>query len=484
MAHVTESMGDGARAPSHTALVIGQSFGVVALVADVLAIVGASIASGVAYHAIAHNGVGQITDFAGAGGLMALLYVALQSLRKAYDLRRLSAATPGFYRVFTSWNLALFGLLLAGFLTKQTGQHSRGALVSFYGLGLLLVLGLRALFCRVLHRGVSEGWLATSRVLLVGTPDKLREFESRYHLAAAGFKIVGHYPLPDASLSEGTGQMKLATTLLRAVEGARRRRVDDVFILVPWSDEDLIDRCAEAFMAVPAHVHLGPEPVLDRFADSEVARHGEVPSLSLVRPPLQPIEVLSKRALDITVAGLALVLLLPVMAAIALAIKLDTPGPVLFRQRRSGFNQDTFGILKFRSMTTLDDGPVIRQVEKDDTRITRVGRWLRRSNLDELPQLWNVIRGDMSIVGPRPHALAHNDEFEKKIAFYARRHNVKPGITGWAQVNGFRGETRTDDKMRARVACDLYYIDHWSLGFDLYIMARTVLSPRAFKNAR
>jgi lipopolysaccharide/colanic/teichoic acid biosynthesis glycosyltransferase len=164
-------------------------------------------------------------------------------------------------------------------------------------------------------------------------------------------------------------------------------------------------------------------------------------------------------------------------------VKLNSRGPAFFLQRRYGFNQQPFRILKFRTMLTMDDGDVVRQATKADPRITPVGRFLRRWNIDELPQLVNVLRGEMSLVGPRPHALAHDHEYERRIALYARRHNVKPGITGWAQVNGFRGETSTDEKMKGRVEMDLHYIDKWSIWMDLSIILQTVFSPKAYRNA-
>ena len=164
-------------------------------------------------------------------------------------------------------------------------------------------------------------------------------------------------------------------------------------------------------------------------------------------------------------------------------VKLDSPGPIFFRQRRYGFNQKAFRIIKFRTMVTLDDGGVVQQATQGDPRVTRVGRWLRALNLDELPQLINVVRGEMSLVGPRPHALSHNREYEHIIARYARRHNVKPGITGWAQVHGIRGETDTPDKMQKRVEYDLFYIENWSLARDFIILVWTVISPTAYRNA-
>jgi len=175
--------------------------------------------------------------------------------------------------------------------------------------------------------------------------------------------------------------------------------------------------------------------------------------------------------------------LLPFLLGIAILIRLDSPGPALFLQRRYGFNQQPFRIIKFRTMTTADDGDLVVQATRQDRRVTRVGRWLRQWSIDQLPQLVNVIKGDMSLVGPRPHALSHNRQYEQKISLYARRHNVKPGITGWAQVNDLRVETNTDDKMRRRVEHDLYYTDNWSLWFDLRIMLLAVFSRRSHHNA-
>jgi lipopolysaccharide/colanic/teichoic acid biosynthesis glycosyltransferase len=174
--------------------------------------------------------------------------------------------------------------------------------------------------------------------------------------------------------------------------------------------------------------------------------------------------------------------LLPLILTAAALIKLDSPGPVLFRQTRHGYNNKHIEVFKLRTMMVSDDGE-FRQATRDDPRVTRIGRILRRANIDEVPQLMNVIRGDMSIVGPRPHAVSHNEMYDGQIARMARRHNVKPGITGWAQVNGLRGETDTIEKMRARVEHDLYYIDNWSFAFDLVIVLMTIFSRKSYENA-
>jgi exopolysaccharide biosynthesis polyprenyl glycosylphosphotransferase len=239
----------------------------------------------------------------------------------------------------------------------------------------------------------------------------------------------------------------------------------------------------EELLTIPAEIHLGPERILDRFENVRISKLGRNTSLQLTRQPLSPFEVLQKRAFDLIVAAGLLVALVPFLAAVALLIRLDSAGPALFLQRRYGFNQQPFRILKFRTMRAAEDGDVIVQATRNDRRVTRVGRWLRRWSIDELPQLLNVIRGEMSLVGPRPHALSHNREYEQKISRYARRHNVKPGITGWAQVHGLRGETDTDEKMRKRVEHDLYYIDNWSLWLDVRILFYTLLSRHSHRNA-
>ena len=196
-------------------------------------------------------------------------------------------------------------------------------------------------------------------------------------------------------------------------------------------------------------------------------------SIEIQREPLNGWERLMKRALDLVLAVVAAVLLALVLLMTAVAIKIDSDGPVLFRQRRVGFGNREFLIYKFRTMTVMDDGEAVVQARRGDWRVTRIGKLLRRSSIDELPQLINVIRGDMSIVGPRPHAVAHHDQYGALIASYALRHHVKPGLTGMAQIRGLRGETRQLALMERRVEQDLWYINHWSLTLDLMIMMRT-----------
>jgi exopolysaccharide biosynthesis polyprenyl glycosylphosphotransferase len=206
-------------------------------------------------------------------------------------------------------------------------------------------------------------------------------------------------------------------------------------------------------------------------------------AVELQRGPLTPFELAIKRTFDILVAGTAIMLLSPLLAIVALAIRLTSPGSVIFRQRRNGFNGRAFTIYKFRTMTVSEDGAVVHQAQPSDERITALGAFLRATSIDELPQLLNVLLGDMSLVGPRPHAVAHDDQYSKLIANYAYRHHVKPGITGWAQVNGLRGGTAQIELMERRVDLDLWYVNNWSIWLDLWIVIRTCVELSRRRNA-
>ena len=235
---------------------------------------------------------------------------------------------------------------------------------------------------------------------------------------------------------------------------------------------------------IPANVRLCPDLPPLTVAPREVGMLFGQPVLTVYRRPLTGWNQIAKRAEDLVIATLVLILVAPLMALVALLIRLDSPGPVLFRQKRLGFNNNVIVIFKFR---TMKHRPVpeadVAQARRNDPRVTRVGAFLRRSSIDELPQLFNVLRGEMSLVGPRPHALAHNDQYAALIDEYLGRHRLQPGITGWAQVNGFRGETATLDKMQRRVEHDLAYIDDWSLLLDLKILVMTAFHGIIDRNA-
>jgi Undecaprenyl-phosphate glucose phosphotransferase len=327
--------------------------------------------------------------------------------------------------------------------------------------------------------------ISAQRIFLVGAGKHIEDFVTRYHPRTFGINIVGcHFLTPTGPEAPSPARNQvLARDLEQVIAGARVLQPEAILLVMPWHDTDMIDRCADTLRKLPVELHLGPEHILDRFEQVQLLKIGPISSLQLRRMPLSRLELLEKWAFDVLFASLALLLLTPMLIVAGILIKLDSPGPVFFLQRRFGFNQQPFQIIKFRSMRTYDDGAVVQQAKKGDPRVTRIGRWLRALNIDEVPQLLNVIKGDMSLVGPRPHALSHDREFEQRISTYARRHNVKPGITGWAQIHGLRGETDTDEKMRQRVEHDLYYIDNWSIWLDLQILIRTVFSRASYRNA-
>ncbi|HKG00886.1 MAG TPA: undecaprenyl-phosphate glucose phosphotransferase, partial [Xanthobacteraceae bacterium] len=392
---------------------------------------------------------------------------------------------PHVRRSLDLWHLTFLCLLSIGFLTKMTDVYSRGATILFYIAGFPALVLTRYALVSAVAAGSRIGLVTAQRVFLVGASGEIIKFLRRHQPWSRGLHVVGTAPLTvaPAGAPDTVRAEQLRADLAQAIDAARSLAPDAVFVIVPWSDNVTIDRCVGELLTIPAEIHLGPERILERFENVRISRLGQITSLQLTRQPLSPFEVLQKRALDLVVASGILVALVPLLLCVALLIRLDSRGPVFFLQRRYGFNQQPFRIIKFRTMTATDDGDAIVQATRADGRVTRVGRWLRRSSIDELPQLINVIKGDMSLVGPRPHALSHNREYEQKISLYARRHNVKPGITGWAQVNGLRGETDTDDKMRRRVEHDLYYIDNWSLWLDVRILLLTALSRRSHRNA-
>ncbi len=448
--------------------------------ADALVVVALSVMAGIAYHMVVYGGAGSVLDFAKVGAAVALFRWILQ-----HPVSTISSRPKGSLRYqFYLWNAAFLCLLAFGFLGKISGTYSRGTILLFYLSGLPLLIMWQVTWKHLVRQGLYTGRLAVRHGLLLGTLAKVDEFRRKYRPGQSGMIVSDTVILPEDALDETPhGEAVLNESLGKAIDLVRQSHLDDVVVLLPWSATHAVNACADRLMNSPVSVQLGPEAIFDRFSQVHLSRLGPATMLNLIRPPLTRLEVVSKRVFDFAGALALLVAISPLLLAIAVLIKLDSAGPVLFRQWRHGFNQRQFRIFKFRSMSVAEDGDVVVQAVKNDPRVTRVGRYLRRWNLDELPQLVNVLLGHMSLVGPRPHALTHDREYERQIAFYARRHNIKPGITGWAQVNGFRGITDTEEKMRARVEHDLYYIDNWSIPLDLYILALTVLSPKSFRNA-
>jgi Undecaprenyl-phosphate glucose phosphotransferase len=455
------------------------------LIADFLAIVAMAWLTGISYHLAVYQYGGDSLSYLQVGFLAAIIFVIPNVFRSEYSLPNFFAFRPHVRRSVQLWNVTFICLLALAFLAQVTVIYSRGWILLFYGLTICVLLALRYLYVRLTLFGSQVGLISAQRIFLVGSGRHVEDFVTRYQPRKFGINIIGcHFLTPvEAGAEAKAREEALARDLEQAIAGARPLQPEAILLVMPWNEADTIEHCADTLLKLPAEIHLGPEHILDRFEQMQLLKIGPIASLQLRRMPLSGLELAEKRAFDLVFASVALLLLTPLLIMVALAIKLDSPGPVFFLQRRFGFNQNPFQIIKFRSMSTCDDGPVIQQARKNDPRVTRLGYWLRRWNIDEIPQLFNVIKGEMSLVGPRPHALSHDREYEQRISTYARRHNVKPGITGWAQIHGLRGETDTDEKMRRRVEHDLYYIDNWSVWLDLQILIRTVISPSSYRNA-
>ena len=378
----------GARFAKRSTAVSRALFTFLAIAADAVTITVSSIVVGLVYHEAFLGVDGMFGIFAGLGVSVSVLFATINLLAQEYDVASYLNYGANARRAILVWNATFFTMLVVFFLTKESAEFSRASIVIFFLTGLVCLVLVRAVAVYHVRESTAAGRIASLRALLVGEEESLRDFLARYEPWTVGIDIVASAVL--------RGGESLREDLALAAASARVLRPDDVFILLPWSRTEAIDACVEAFTQVPASIHLGPQRVLDRFTKARVSRIGSIASLHLVRRPLNSIEQAAKRGFDIVAGSVLLVLLTPLFLMIALAIKLDSSGPVFFRQRRYGFNQEVFHIVKFRSMTVVEEGSAVRGVTRGDARVTRVGRILRRANFDELPQLVNVIQGQMS----------------------------------------------------------------------------------------
>jgi len=406
--------------------------------------------------------------------LLVAVFVTITFFKRQYGPAYYLSFSDQASRSLATFTLAFYVTTIIGVMAGSTSELSWAHAGAFLAMAFPAVLVGRFILVPRVRANAARAGITPRRTILIGTEEEIAAFYGQCQPEEARMCIVSAVVLREPNT--------LADDLALAAATARILRADDIFILVPWADTETVKRCLDAFLCVPAFVHLGPGSLRDHLAQARIAKTGPFASLTLDRSTLYGPNVLVKRTFDIVVSFAALAVLAPVFLALAIAIALDSKGPVLFRQRRYGFNQEPFRIFKFRSMRTFEDERDVKQASAGDPRITRVGRFMRRTNLDELPQLVNVLFGDMSLVGPRPHALSHDQLFKSSVSLYGRRHNVKPGITGWAQVNGLRGEV-TPETLKARIEHDLYYIDNWSLWLDLWILWRTLTSRKASQNA-
>ena len=390
------------------------------------------------------------------------------------DIRKTlaSGTLPPFLsiRPLVEWGTVVGILLLALFAFKVSSSFSRKVLLAWFAVTPVVLTLVYRLQTRAALWFNKEGKLA-SRYLIVGANSVGFELTNRMQTNAfLGFfdfrsseRIAAE--APDVSLVGHCGTV---------ADFVRRNGVSAVYVALPLANAPRIKALLNDLRDTTASVYFVPDVFAFDLIQARIVDVNGMPALAICDTPLHGTDGASKRAMDLVLATIGLVLLAPVFAGIAIATKLSSPGPVFFKQRRYGLEGEEILVYKFRTMTVCEDGDEVRQASRTDDRITKLGRFLRRSSLDELPQLINVIEGKMSLVGPRPHAVAHNELYRKLISGYMIRHKVRPGITGWAQVHGLRGETDTVEKMEARVHYDLDYLSNWSLMLDLRILVRTL----------
>ncbi len=404
-----------------------------------------------------------------------------------YDTRRMSDLPIGSDRIAAAIVIALvaaFGMGLPDGLNQGTVWYRYGA---WFTTSLLLVVSVRYIARHVLAAMASQGQFST-RVAIYGNGRTADRIDSHLRNPEFGIRFAGIFDDRQPGTRAGTGEAytMLTGNLDDLIAAGRAGEIDRIIIALPQTADRRISDVARKLEQLPSSLHIVTHIASDLVEDHPthaVSSLGPIGLLDIKPQPLSDWAPHVKTFEDYVIGLMALILAAPVMAIVALAVRLESPGPVLFRQRRHGLNRRVINVLKFRTMRVLENGSEIQQACVGDTRVTRLGRFLRSTSLDELPQLINVLKGEMSLVGPRPHALVHDDHYGEMLERYANRHQVKPGMTGLAQVEGFRGPTDTPDKMQSRVEHDLIYIDTWSLWLDLKILGLTVVRGFKHRNA-
>jgi putative colanic acid biosynthesis UDP-glucose lipid carrier transferase len=392
------------------------------------------------------------------------------NLLRLSDRRRLGVDVR---KLIIAWGIVVGALLFLGYATQMSSIFSRRVLLTWMIIAPVAVLLSQLLF-RAMMRRTKLGVNGRSAVI-VGAG------ELGYELAAR----IGDQNLMPVHLSgffddrnilrlPPTTRSRLTGTLDDLPQFVRENKINNIYITLPMVAQPRTMKLLDELQDTTASIYFVPDIGRFNLVQTQFDEVGDMPVIAVSETPFTGANALIKRSFDIIVASLLLLMLSPMLLAIAWGVRSSSPGPIIFRQRRYGLDGDEFWVYKFRTMSVCEDGSVVAQAKRQDPRLTRFGAFLRKTSLDELPQLLNVLQGRMSIVGPRPHAVAHNELYRKLIKGYMLRHKVKPGMTGWAQVHGLRGETETVDKMEARVRYDIDYIRNWSVFLDVRILMRTV----------
>jgi Undecaprenyl-phosphate glucose phosphotransferase len=434
---------------------------------DLALILGSATVAEAVYHKIPDAFEGEFSHTIAAAIFVAILFVAVMRVQKLYSPTRLMVWEDQARSVLGAWCGAFLILASGVFSWGVSHDLSRGDVLLFWAIGVVALLGHRAAWRVALPRALESGALKGRTIIsLTCEEDVPPQFTD--NLTRHGYHAVSHFHVPD-------GGPRAEEVIESVISLCRTSDIEEIMLFVDPEHMANVRWLARRLRVLPLPVTLVPFGTLAQLFQRARSDIGDTVAIELQRAALSPTEQAVKRGVDVILSLLGLVVLSPILLAAAIAIRLDSRGPALFRQTRHGFNGRPFRIYKFRTMTVMENGDVVQQAQRSDKRVTRVGRWLRRYSIDELPQLLNVFLGDMSLVGPRPHASAHERHFTSVIEKYAFRHHVKSGMTGWAQVHGARGETDTLDKIQRRVELDIWYINNWSIWLDFSVMIRTVL---------
>jgi Undecaprenyl-phosphate glucose phosphotransferase len=424
------------------------------------------------------------------GAILGIALFSMLTFQAAdiYQVQAFRGHEKQYMRLASAWSVVFLLAISVTFFAKANDQFSRVWLAAFYVLGLFTLIAFRRGLFLLVRRWTRQGRLHR-RTVVVGADAKGESLITS--LAAqrdSDIRVIGVFDDRSEERSAATcsGVPKLGS-VDDLVEFARHTRVDLVIFSLPISAESRILQMLKKLWVLPVDIRLSAHTNTLRYRPRSYSYIGNVPVLNIFDRPIADWDVVMKWLFDKIVGSLALICLSPVMLLVAIAVKLDSKGPVFFKQRRYGFNNEAIEIYKFRSMYADQADPTASKlVTRNDPRVTRIGRFIRKTSLDELPQLFNVFIGNLSLVGPRPHALyakAENRRYEEAVDGYFARHRVKPGLTGWAQIHGWRGETDSQEKIQRRVEHDLYYIENWSIYLDLYILAQTPFALIRTENA-
>jgi putative colanic acid biosynthesis UDP-glucose lipid carrier transferase len=456
-----------------------DSIELLAVVADFATIILASVISGFLYPLHETGTLDDIGKSVGSAILVSALFISLMKIRGMYRPTGLLLLREQVRNVCLTW-ISVF-LLLAGtvFALKIGSEISRGTSLLFAAFGLVALILHRSTMTVLLRKGLAYRKFSGRNVVLITDHSQFGDASLTQTLTGLGFCVERNFLLPPPNADSSLRQ----TITARVIEHVRGSNVQEIIVSADPSRWCELTAFVAELRVVPFPVSFVPVGAASEMLRRPCRELGNAICVELQRGPLTAVERAAKRWADVLVASVALIALLPLLLIVAAVIKLDSPGPILFRQQRCGFNGRSFPIRKFRTMSVQEDGSSIVQARQADSRVTRIGKWLRQTSIDELPQLLNVLDGSMSLVGPRPHAVAHDNQFDKIVLNYAFRRRVKPGLTGWAQIHGCRGPTPTPELIEQRVEYDLWYIDNWSLRLDLVILLRTPIEVLRGRNA-